>query len=80
MSASVSHRGYEILSFPAHAVTPELLYLQVGDEVTAAAANTVGGWRIILFDSDVSVHVGTNVGDAGTAMEWLDALGQAAVA
>lgn len=80
MSTPVSHKSYEIVPWPETSVYPQILYLQVGEQVTAAAAATIGGWRMFLYESDVSMIAGTNVGDLDSALGWLDALGQAATA
>lgn len=80
MSTPVFHKCYEVTAYPERAVTPDILYLRVGDEIYAAAAQTVNGWRIFLYESDVETIVGSNVGDLDNALGWLHALGQAATA
>jgi hypothetical protein len=81
MSTAVSHKGYEIISWPERAVSPDILYLQVGERVVAAATHIAGGWRIVLFaTAGEETSVGANVGDDSDAYGWLNALGSLAAA
>lgn len=77
MSASLSHRSYEIVPWPETAVSPELLYLKVDGEIIAAAAATDRGWRILTFDGSVDFQ---RVDDYAAAAAHLGAVGQAVVA
>lgn len=76
MSLPVSH-SYEIREYPEHAVQPVILYLHVGGEVPAAAAQTTRCWEVIVFGTDTDV---VRVKDEDAARTYLEALGNAAVA
>lgn len=77
MSTPVSHRSYEIVPWPDTAVSPDILYLHVGDDVPAAAIRTLSGWALFQFDH---VDAPGAAPDVEAARDWLTALGQAAVA
>jgi hypothetical protein len=73
VSTPVSHRGYEITAYPARAITPDILYLHVGEHIPAAAAQTAAGlWQVFLYDAGEDSII---VPDEAAARERLETYG-----
>lgn len=77
MSHPLSHTPFEIRQYPERAVQPSILYLHVGEDIPAAAAQTTRCWEVIVFGTDTDI---VRVANEQAARDHLTMLGQAAVA